>query len=236
MFRLIALFCDIGRFFFLDPTDIKRSLCQTMQAMRSINYFRDTLNTALNYFGRKQKKIKKCQLNEINDDDDLIEIIVEDEDEIPIIEPNNCLHNSYKLFYKILPLTIIRDVNIRQNRIRDFYKKTFNMKYPQSLIKLDQIFENLNENEIEEAFQHDIEHNFETMDANDDDDEQNILLDTIISNNYHENLNTDFNELNIENDVDQKQSAVLVKTLRRVSRFYSVPIKKKQTFLSIIKC
>ena len=30
-----------------------------MQAMRSINYFHDTLNTALNYFGRKQKKIKK---------------------------------------------------------------------------------------------------------------------------------------------------------------------------------
>jgi len=172
-----------------------------MQAIRSINYFRDTLNTALNYFGRKQKKIKKCQLNETNDDD-LIEIIVEDEDEIPIIEPNNGLHNSYQLFYKILPLTIVRDVNIRQNRIRDYYKKIFSIKYPQPLIKLDQIFENLNENEIEEAFQHDIEHNFETMDANDDDDEQNILLDTIISN--HHNLNTDFNELNI----DHKQSAV----------------------------
>jgi hypothetical protein len=192
--------------FSLDPSDIKRSLCQTMQAIRSINYFRDTLNTALNYFGRKQKKIKKCQINETNDDD-LIEIIAEDEDEIPIIEPNNGLHNSYKLFYKSLPLTIIRDVNIRQNRIRDYYKKTFQMNIPQAIIKLNQQDENLNENEIEEAFQHDLEHNFETMDANDD-DEQNILLDRIISND--ENLNTDFNELNIDNDIEQKQSAVLV--------------------------
>jgi hypothetical protein len=81
------------------------------------------------------------------------------------------------------------------------------MNIPQAIIKLNQQDENLNENEIEEAFQHDLEHNFETMDANDD-DEQNILLDRIISND--ENLNTDFNELNIDNDIEQKQSAVLV--------------------------
>ncbi|CAF0768557.1 unnamed protein product [Rotaria sordida] len=200
-----------------DPSDIKRSLCQTMQAIRSINYFRDTLNTALNYFGRKQKRIKKIQSNQCsndnNDDDDLIEIIAEDENEIPIIEPTNALHNSYNLFYKRLPLTIVRDVNTRQSRVRDYYKNIFEMKIPEPIIKLNSLvnqqYENLNENEIEEAFQHDLEHNFETMDTNDD--EQNILLDRIISNNdndYDENLNTDFDELNIENDINRKQSAV----------------------------
>jgi hypothetical protein len=174
-----------------------------MQAVRSINYFRDTLTTALNYFGRKQKKIKKSQGNEMNDDD-LIEIIVEDEDEIPIIEPNNALHNSYRLFYKSLPLTILRDVNIRQNRVREFYKKTLNMKISEPLIKLDQQLNNLNENEIEE--------NFETM----DDDEQNILLERIISNDDEQNLTTDFNELTMENE---KQSAVLVLTKFYESKF-----------------
>ena len=161
-----------------------------MQAVRSINYFRDTLTTALNYFGRKQKKIEKCQDN-VNNEEDFIEIIKEEEDEIPIIEPNNALHNSYRLFYKSLPVTIIRDVNIRQNRVRDFYKKTFDMKINEPLIKLTQQTSNVNENEIEEAFQHDLEHNFETMDANDD-DEQNIPFD----------------ELSIENEIIQKQTAV----------------------------
>ncbi|CAF2869190.1 unnamed protein product [Rotaria sp. Silwood2] len=187
-----------------------------MQAIRSINYFRDTINTALNYFGRKQKRIKKVQSNQCsneNNDDDLIEIIAEDENEIPIIEPTNSLHSSYNLFYKRLPLTIVRDVNIRQSRVRDYYKKTFETKISEPIIKInslvDQQNENLNENEIEEAFQHDLEHNFETMDANDD--EQNNSLDIIVPNNdndYDENLNTDFDELNIENDIDQKQSAV----------------------------
>jgi hypothetical protein len=160
-----------------------------MQAVRSINYFRDTLTTALNYFGRKQKKIEKCQDN-VNNEEDFIEIIKEEEDEIPIIEPNNALHNSYRLFYKSLPITIIRDVNIRQNRVRDFYKKTLDIKITEPLIKLTQQMSNVNE--IEEAFQHDLEHNFETMDANDDDDEQIILFD----------------ELSIENEIDQKQTAV----------------------------
>jgi hypothetical protein len=176
-----------------------------MQSIRSINYFRDTLNTALNYFGRKQKKIKKSLLNETNNED-LIEIIVEDEDEIPIIEPNNALYNSYQLFYKSFPLTIIRDVNIRQNRVRDYYKKLFQIKIPEPLMKLDQQFENLNENEIEEAFQHDLEQNFQTMDANDDDEQ----LETIISNHYHDNLNSDFNQIIIDNDSHTKQSPVLV--------------------------
>jgi hypothetical protein len=183
-----------------------------MQAMRSISYFHDTLNTALNYFGRKQKKMKKSQLNQSaidNNDDDLIEIIAEDEDEIPVIDPMDSLHNSYKLFYKYLPTVIVRDGSIRQNRVRDFYKKTFQGKIPDAIIKLNQQLENANENEIEQAFQHDLEHNFETMDANDD--EQNTSLERIISNNdYDENLNTDFNELNIENDTEQKQSTELV--------------------------
>jgi hypothetical protein len=201
----------------IDPTDVKRSLCQTMQAVRSINYFRDTLNTALNYFGRKQKKIKKSlstQCSNENNEDDLIEIVAEDENEIPIIEPTDALHSSYQLFYKRFPPIIIRDGNIRQHRVRDHYKQTFNRNIPEAIIKLNSLIdpqtEDSNENEIEEAFQHDLEHNFETMDANDD--EQNSTLNRIISNNdYDENLNTDFNELNIENDDDEKkQLATLV--------------------------
>ena len=173
-----------------------------MQAIRSINYFRDTLNTALNYFGRKQKKIKKNPISE-NINEDLIEIIVEEEDEIPVIEPNNSLHNSYKLFYKTFPLTIIRDVNIRQNRLRDYYKRTFFNEIPQAKIQFTEQKNQLNENEIEEAFQHDLENNFETIDANDE-DEQNTFLERIRS----ENLDESFNQMNIDND--QKQSAVLV--------------------------
>ncbi|CAF1267106.1 unnamed protein product [Adineta steineri] len=194
-----------------DPSDIKRSLCQTMQASRSLNYFRDTLNTALNYFGRKQKKMKKSQLNSNdNIEDDFIEIIVEDENEIPIITSTNALHCSYELFYKRLSPTILRDINIRQHRVRDYYKKTFENKLPEPIIKLnsliDQQIDNINDTEIEEAFQHDLEHNFETMDANDD-EEQNILLDKItINNDYDENLNTDFNEIHIENDFNPKQA------------------------------
>ncbi|UJR23877.1 hypothetical protein I4U23_026849 [Adineta vaga] len=197
-----------------DPTDVKRSLCQTMQAARSLNYFRDTLNTALNYFGRKQKKVKKVQSNSStteSTDDDFIEIIVEDENEIPTISPDNGLHNSYQLFYKRLPPTILRDVNIRQHRIRDYYKKIFNEKLSQPLIKLnsviDQQMEMGQENEIEQAFQHDLEHDFETMDANDD--EQNNLLEKIIAiNEDDENLTSNFNELQVDNDTEQKQSAV----------------------------
>ncbi|CAF1111531.1 unnamed protein product [Adineta ricciae] len=186
-----------------DPTDIKRSLCQTMQAARSLNYFRDTLNTALNYFGRKQKKIRKPQVNSSTTDDDWIEVIAEDENEIPSIAPSNGLHNSYQLFYKRLPTTIVRDVNIRQNRVRDCYKKAFDQKLSEPLIKLNamvnQQIESSQENEVEEAFQHDLEQNFETMDANDD--EQNVLLNKIISvNEEDENFNTDFRELQIDNE------------------------------------
>ena len=161
----------ITSFLFVDPTDIKRSLCQTMQAVRSINYFRDTLTTALNYFGRKQKKIQKCSTNE-----DLIEIIREDEDEIPIIEPNDSLHNSYRLFYKSFPLMIIRDGNIRQHRIRDFYRKSPEMKNIRPLMKLDQPVENSFENVIDEE--------------EDQDEEQNHLLERIISD---DELNLDEN-------------------------------------------
>lgn len=218
--HIISIKSTISFYVFLDPSDIKRSLCQTMQAVRSINYFRDTLNNALNYFGRKQKRVKKTQSNENSNeksDDDFIEVIAEDEDEIPTVEPTNALHNSYNLFYKRLPLTLIRDINTRQNRVRDYYKKTFSKNLPEPMIKLgslvDQQSETLNENEIEEAFQHDLEHNFETMDANDD--EQNTTLERTISNidnDYDENLNTDFDELYIDNNIDQNQSVMLVKT------------------------
>lgn len=134
----------------IDPTDIKRSLCQTMQVVRSINYFRDTLTTALNYFGRKQKKIK--QISKEENGEDFIEIIQEDEDEIPIIEPKDSLHDSYRLFYQSLPLG--RDVNPRQTRIRDIYKKICNIKSNEPLMKLDQISENFFEEDDDQDSSH----------------------------------------------------------------------------------
>lgn len=135
----------------IDPTDIKRNLCQTMQSMRSINYFRDTLNTALNYFGRKQKKIRKASLH--SPDDDLIEIIVEEENEIPVIEPTNALHHSYELFSKKFPPTIFRDVNIRQNRLRDFYKNLFSNPLSPPLMISDEPFNELEQDDENELFQ-----------------------------------------------------------------------------------
>ena len=147
-----------------------------MQAVRSINYFRDTLTTALNYFGRKQKKIKQISSNE--NEEDFIEIIREDEDEIPMIEPKDSLHNSYRLFYQSFPLTISRDGNIRQNRIRDIYKKICNIKSNEPLMKLDQISENFYENDD---------------DDDDDNEEQNNLLERIISDEEFNQINLDEN-------------------------------------------
>ncbi|CAF5122228.1 unnamed protein product, partial [Rotaria sp. Silwood1] len=103
------------------PTDIKRSLCQTMQSMRSIDYFRSTLNAALNYFARKQKNLRTTSSNQCsieNNDGDLIEILPNDVNGIPTNEPSNLLHNSYRLFYKRLPPTVVRDANIKQGRVR----------------------------------------------------------------------------------------------------------------------
>jgi hypothetical protein len=163
-------FFFIFQFSRIDPTDIKRSLCQTMQSSRSINYFRDTLNAALNYFGRKQKETKKMISNKStieNNDDDLIEIINDDENELPIIEQSNLLHNSYRLFYKKFPISVARDVNIKQARIREYYRHIFDNKkniLPNGIIQLNSL-----ENQFEEAFQYD----FEITDENDDDQNEN---------------------------------------------------------------
>jgi len=184
-----------------------------MQSIRSIDYFRDTLNAALNYFGRKQKKLKKIISNTCtieNNDEDLIEII-DDDDETPIIEQSNLLHNSYKLFYKRLPPTVARDINIKQGRVRDYYRQTFDNKknfLPKGIIQLNSStnqFENLDENDIQEALQHDLENNFETMDENDDDEH---LLERIGSNDEEEEqtFNEHFQQINIE----EKEAATLV--------------------------
>ncbi|CAF4200525.1 unnamed protein product, partial [Rotaria sp. Silwood2] len=194
-----------------DPTDIKRSLCQTMQSIRSIDYFRSTLNSALNYFARKQKNLKKTNSNQCsieNNDDDLIEIFSDDTNDIPTNEPNNSLHNSYKLFYKRLPPTVVRDVNIKQGRVREYYKRTFdngNNKLPKPIIQLNSSnnkLDNLVDNDIQEAFQHDLENNFEVMDENDDDENENHLhlLQRIIANEDDDEqfLNDSLQQITIE--------------------------------------
>ncbi len=197
-----------------------------MQAVRSIDYFRHTLNTALNYFGRKQKKIKKVKVskeNENTEGDDLIEVVAEDQDEIPTIEPANALHNSYKLFYKRLPATVARDINIRQARVRDYYKQTFdkNNPPPQPILKLSGT--NISPlfgqdhgddvDEVEEAFRHDLEADFERMDANDEEDDErnpsvsteNIDNEMSTTNEYDDTeINTEFDGLNVN---EEKQAA-----------------------------
>ncbi|CAF0858415.1 unnamed protein product [Rotaria sordida] len=192
-----------------DPTDIKRSLCQTMQSMRSIEYFRSTLNASLNYFARKQKQKKKLNLNQHiieNTDDDFVEIIPDD---IPTNEPINSLHNSYKLFYKHLPPTIVRDINIKQGRVREYYKRTFdneNNKLSKAIIQLNSLnnkYDNSVDNDIQEAFQHDLENNFEITDENDDDENENHshLLEQLISHEDDDDeqiLNDSLQQINIE--------------------------------------
>jgi hypothetical protein len=182
-----------------------------MQSMRSIDYFRDTLNAALNYFGRKQKKTKKQITNTHtieNNDDDLIEIINDEENEIPTIEQKNLLHNSYRLFYKRFPPTVVRDMNIKQGRVREYYKQTFDNKFnllPKGFIQLNSStdqFNDLDQNDIQEALQHDLENDFQTMDENDDDINENHahLLQTIGSNyeDEEQTLNEQLEQSHIE--------------------------------------
>jgi hypothetical protein len=174
-----------------------------MQSSRSINYFRDTLNAALNYFGRKQKQTKKMISNKStieNNDDDLIEII---NDELPIIEQSNLLHNSYRLFYKKFPISVARDVSIKQARIREYYRHTFDNKkniLPKGIIQLNSL-----ENQFDEAFQYDLENNFEITDENDDDQNENHahLLEGSESNDDEE-------EEEEQLDIEQKETAMLV--------------------------
>ena len=180
-----------------------------MQSIRSIDYFRDTLHAALNYFGRKQTKPKKSAVNKHtneNNDEDSIEIV---EDAAPVKEPSKSLHNSYRLFYKYLPPPVARDPNIRQNRVREYYKQSFSRKQqeiPKPIVQLDSAkekFNDLNGNDLVEVLQHDIEQNFETMDENDD-DEQNrnqfdILEDVESHDEEEENeLEENFHEMVIE--------------------------------------
>jgi hypothetical protein len=182
-----------------------------MQSIRSIDYFRDTLNATLNYFGRKQKKTKKIISNKCtieNNDDDLIEIVEDDnENEAPTIEKSNLLHNSYKLFYKRLPPTVARDVNIKQGRVRDYYRQTFDNRkniLPKGIIQLNSSinkFENFDDNDIiQEALQHDLENNFQINDENDDDLNENHahLLEILGSNDED------------EEQIPQKETAKLV--------------------------
>lgn len=168
-----------------------------MQSIRSIDYFRSVLNAVLNYFARKQKQPPKKSLNASsagNLDDDLIEIVPDDKDDVPTNEPSNSLHNSYKLFYKRLPATVVRDINIKQGRVREYYKRTFDNrknKLPEGIIKLncsnDQ-FNDLDINDIEEAFQHDLENSFQALDENDNDQNDNdeYLLQKVVTDEYEE--------------------------------------------------
>ncbi|CAF1121495.1 unnamed protein product [Rotaria sp. Silwood1] len=200
-----------------DPTDIKRSLCQTMQSMRSIDYFRSTLNAALNYFARKQKNLRTTSSNQCsieNNDGDLIEILPNDVNGIPTNEPSNLLHNSYRLFYKRLPPTVVRDANIKQGRVREYYKRIYdnkNNKLPKPIIQLNisnDKLDNLVDNDIQEAFQHDLENNFEVMDENDDDENENHahLLQRINSNedDYEQFLNDSLQQISIEEQQQQE--------------------------------
>ena len=171
-----------------DPTDVKRSLCQTMLSTRSVDYFRDVFNSALNYFGREQK-LKKKQYAESNlndgNDDDLVEIVVEEEKQTNDLR--NSLHNSYKLFYRKFPPSVAKDSGIKQNRIREYFKNLFDDKVnpmPNAVLQFDSSSENFDEfieEEIRHALQHDEEENFETMDENDEMIDEEISSPTFVS-------------------------------------------------------
>lgn len=177
-----------------------------MQSIRSIDYFCHTLNTALNYFGRKQKKQVKTVSNVStieNSDDELI--VINDNknnEQNPLNEGKNLLHNSYKLFYKRLPPTVARDVNIKQARVREYYRQSFDNKtnfLPNGIIKVNpnnNQFDSSDVNDIQEALQHDLENNFDVTDENDDDLNENHahLLDRLPSNNDDEDDDEQFHE------------------------------------------
>ncbi|CAF0920940.1 unnamed protein product [Didymodactylos carnosus] len=174
-----------------DPTDVKRSLCQTMQAARSLEYFRSCLRSALLYFGRKQV-IKKQKSDSSNvDDNSTDDFIIVDNDDIPTIEPKNLLQSSFKIFAKNLPPSVCRDQTIRQARVKDYYIRLFTKQSPpEPQLKLHKKKSNGNggtntewgnevTEEVEEAFRHDTEHDYEQMDENDQEDEIQVPLEEL---------------------------------------------------------
>lgn len=161
-----------------------------MSSIRSIDYFREVLNTMLNYFGRKQKK-KNMTLSNLsttdNSGEDLYEIVeIIEEDDQPIIEQKYSLHNSYKLFYKRLPTTVARDANIRQIRVREYYKNSVDKKNEtiiHGLLKLNSLNKDFDEKEdFEENFlnSNEIEEDEPFVDTLPSDDEQEELINKFV--------------------------------------------------------
>lgn len=179
-----------------------------MLSTRSVDYFRDVLNSALNYFGREQKaKKKRSSTNNGIDstEDDLIEIIPIDQTTKTDSRPS--LHNTYRLFYRKLPASVARDTGIKQTRIREYYKDLFDEKtnpLPKAILQLNSSenqLEEIFEEEIREALQHDAEENFETMDENDDGTSDNHadLLQTLASINDEEH-DEDLDPMDIDDE------------------------------------
>ena len=163
--------------------------------MRSIDYFRDVLNAALNYFGRKPPKPRNAvpvqsAAENASDDNDLIEVVTVDESDVSTKEPAESLHNSYRLFYKRFPVNVARDFTIRQDRIRYHFKQMFDEKDVaawQGVLKVTSSTNPSNSSDqidIQEAFQPDPEMDFEAMEDNDDDQNETDahLLERITSN------------------------------------------------------
>ena len=168
-----------------------------MYSIRSNDYFRDTLNTALNYFGRKQQKPKKRISNKCtieNNDEDLVEVVdvvdEKDENERLKVEQSNLLHNSYKLFYKKLPPTVARDANIRQGRVREYYRNSLNtddinLKGILRLRSNKTKFDELDENDIQNVLQQGLDENIPTnedFEEEEEEEEQQQPLEDSIDN------------------------------------------------------
>ena len=110
-----------------------------MQSTRSINYFRTVLDSALNYFGREQRQIKK-QFEILSErQDDFIEIISQDQIE-------NSLENSFDFLQKYFPVKLIRDESIQQNQIRQIYKDFLGKNLKKPKISLDSLRKSINFN------------------------------------------------------------------------------------------
>lgn len=191
-----------------------------MSSIRSNDYFRDTLNAALNYFGRKQKQPKKRISNKSiieNTDEDLVEVIDDEENiEIPHVEQANLLHNSYKLFYKRLPPTVARDANIKQGRVREYYRNILSRDNIdlQGIIPLNSNankFDELDENDIQHVLQQNLDENIQITE---DDDE--------LENNDVEEEEEEEQSFEDVNNIEQNDIAKFVSKMSCIDRLKGI--------------
>jgi hypothetical protein len=138
-----------------------------MKAFCSFNYFRRTLTKALNYFCQEQKH-----------------------ENISVKQSVNTIDKSYQLFIERFPKKIYQFTTLKQEDIQKYYKQTFDQienPLPKPILKLNKKnkFQLLQENDDEEISQHDLEIRPNTMNNNNDEIEENLILFKTLSKNLN---------------------------------------------------